>query len=511
MLSDVRNREEITSPPRWRTASFVAVLALFTLLLVYWQTYASIVSIWMRSDTFAHGFFIVPISLYLIWLRRQRLAAIQPRPAPWVVLLLAGLVFGWFAADLVDVMVVKQLMAVAMIPAVLWLLLGAPAVRAIAFPLAYLIFAVPMGENLVPVLQDITAAFSVKALQLTGMPVHWEGRFIHIPSGSFEVAEACSGVRYLIASVALGVLYAYISYQALWRRLVFILLAIVVPIIANGLRAYGIIMLAHHSNYKYAVGADHLIYGWIFFGLVMLLLFWGGRFLAEREPGSSAPQGYRFQNAGAHKPGVHYAWVSVAILVMSSGPVAAHLLSHAVSHHSGPVVHPPQATGDWRGPIETSDPLQPVFVGPLTDLRVKYQQDGKSVLFYHAHYAAQGQGAELISTANKFYNADLLRRIDEKVIDVTLNDGKKWTVRSFKLQAGNRHYLLWQWYEIGGKVTTNPAKAKLYEALARLTLHNEGSAAVMLATEFEVNQHDAHELLKAFMEDMGPAIKNLMI
>ena len=77
-------------------------------------------------------------------------------------------------------------------------------VRRILFPLAYLLFAVPLGDFLVGPLQDVTAVFTVWALQLTGIPVYLEGRFFYIPTGAFEVAEACSGIRYLIASLALG-------------------------------------------------------------------------------------------------------------------------------------------------------------------------------------------------------------------------------------------------------------------------------------------------------------------
>src|SRR3546814_20816354 len=92
----------------------------------------------------------------------------------------------------------------------------------------------------------------VHLLRLTGMPVFLDGYLIQIPTGSFLVAEACSGVRYLLVSVALGVLTAYLFFRSWPRRLLFVALSVAVPIVATGIRAYGIIMLAPLGGYELA-------------------------------------------------------------------------------------------------------------------------------------------------------------------------------------------------------------------------------------------------------------------
>src|SRR5262249_32061829 len=144
------------------------------------------------------------------------------------------------------------------------------------FPLAFLFFAVPIGEFLLPQLMEWTAGFTIAALKLSGIPVFREGQQIAIPSGTWSVVEACSGVRYLIASIVAGALYAYLIYRSPARRLVFIGVSIVVPIVANWVRAYLIVMIGHLSGNVLAAGVDHLIYGWMFFGVVMLIMFWIG-------------------------------------------------------------------------------------------------------------------------------------------------------------------------------------------------------------------------------------------
>src|SRR5699024_10044941 len=190
-------------------------------------------------------------------------------------------VMGWLLAKVADVLFAEQLLLVAMIRVIVWGLLGDKVVRALAFPLAYLFFAVPLGEALIPPLRDFTAAFAVKGLQFCNVPVYWEGRYLTIPTGHFLVAEACSGLRYLIASLALGTFYAYITYRSYCRRVMFIVANNAVPVIANGLLAYGIIMLAYISNMKLSTCIYHIIYGWIFFGVVMFLPFWIGSFWRE--------------------------------------------------------------------------------------------------------------------------------------------------------------------------------------------------------------------------------------
>src|SRR5687768_10320658 len=261
----------------------LALGVIAVILIAYYETTWSMVSIWSRSDTFAHGFLIFPFSAYLIWGQRKHLGTLFARPNPKVLFVLAILGFSWLLGTLASVQVFAQFMVIAMISAAVWAILGNQIACALAFPLAYLLLAVPFGDAFIPPLINFTADFTVTALQLTGIPVYREGNFFTIPSGNWSVVEACSGLRYLIASFTLGTLYAYLTYRSFTRRLIFIALSLIVPILANGIRAYLIVMTGHLSDMQLAVGIDHLIYGWVFFGFVMLVLFWIGSFWREDE------------------------------------------------------------------------------------------------------------------------------------------------------------------------------------------------------------------------------------
>ncbi|MCG5515209.1 exosortase [Ectothiorhodospira sp. 9100] len=204
-------------------AAFLAMLAL------YWPSVEKLVHIWTTSDTYAHGMVILPLSLFLAWTQRHRLAQATPNPSLLGALAILALGAGWFLARAADVTVVQTFVVVAMVPALVLAIMGWQVSRVIVFPLAYLFFAWPVGNFLVPVLQEYTAWFTVWMLRVSGIPTFSEGYYISIPAGDFVVAQVCSGIRYLIASVALGLVYAYLVYRSIWRRLIFVVLSIIVP------------------------------------------------------------------------------------------------------------------------------------------------------------------------------------------------------------------------------------------------------------------------------------------
>lgn len=260
---------------------WLVLLFTLTVFALFYDTAWSMVSIWIRSETYAHGFIILPISLWLAWEKRAELARMEIRPNFWVLGLMVPVGFVWLLSSLVDVLVVQQLTLVTLLVLGIWAIVGNIIAAALSFALGFLFLAVPMGEDLVPPMMEFTATSTVWLIQMTGIPVYREGLYFTLPTGHWSVVEACSGIRYLIASFTLGLLYAYLTYRSLPRRLLFVLASIIVPVIANTLRAYMIVMLGHMSEMKIATGVDHLIYGWVFFGIVMMLLFWIGSLWRE--------------------------------------------------------------------------------------------------------------------------------------------------------------------------------------------------------------------------------------
>ena len=251
----------------------------------------------MTSTAYNHCFLVIPIAFYLLWDRRAALVGVPRQLMPTALLLGVPLAAVWLVSERLGIMEGRQLAAVSFVEVLFLAMLGKRLWWAVAGPLLYLYFLVPFGEFLTPGLQDITTFFIRHGLEILGVPAYIDGYVIEIPQGTFFVAEACAGLRFLIASTAFGCLYTLLMYRSPLRRGVFILVSILVPIIANGLRAIGIVYLGYILGSAEAAAVDHILYGWIFFSLVILLLIALG--LPFREDEVSTGSASRFVEAPA--------------------------------------------------------------------------------------------------------------------------------------------------------------------------------------------------------------------
>lgn len=316
----------VTTQPAAMRSIFVPVMAALaggTLLLVllFLPECRAAVGVWIASTAYGHCFLVLPMAAYLVWDRRDALRGIQPRPTPAFALLAVPAVLAWFAAERLGIMEGRQLAALAGLEVLFLTLLGWRMFLALSGPLLYLVFLVPFGAFITPVLQSFTAGFIAAGLHVLGIPAYITDLTIEISAGSFYVAEACAGLRFLVAAVAFGVFYALLNYRSPGRRIVFIAASVIIPILANGMRALGIVVLGHMLGSAEAAAADHVIYGWGFFSVVMLLL------VAAGMPWRQAPL-----PAASWQPGlpgrVGPLWPALAILgVCAAGPAVAALLN----------------------------------------------------------------------------------------------------------------------------------------------------------------------------------------
>ncbi|WP_324780150.1 exosortase A [Thiobacillus sedimenti] len=491
----------------WPLYGGVTALVLLALAAIFWPTFHAMAAIWERSETFAHGYLIFPISLWLIWRKREALARVRPRPDLRGLVLLAGAGAAWLLADAGSVAVVAQYAFVAMLVAAVWILLGEAFLRAAFFPLMFLFFAVPMGEFLIHPLMNVTADFTVSMLRATGIPVYREGTFFSIPSGNWSVVEGCSGLRYLIASVTLGVLYAYLSYRSFKRRLLFSLAAMVVPVFANSGRAYLIVMIAHLSDMKLALGVDHYIYGWVFFGIVMLLLFWVGSFWREDDlpmPAQPSPQRNAAPERGTGRPLLP---VALAALVLAGlWPVYAHWLE------TRPLPNLPalavQPAGGWR-PAPPFTTWVPHWIGADRQLRQTFAEGRQAVMLELDYYVTQRQDAELINSQNFMIRQKdpAWANVGEGLVTVRIG-GRTRQVRQAKmLGSDGQRILVWQWNLIDRNTVVNDYYAKLVLALDRVRLARDDGLSVLIATPYpETGIQGAAATLARFAADMEPEI-----
>jgi len=291
------------------------------------------VQVWDESTAYNHCFLIIPISAYLIWERRKALAASTPQPNAKLLLAMIPVGLIWLIADKLQILEGRQLMAMTLFQIFIAAVLGLRVWRISAFAILYLYFLVPSGAFLTLPMQEFAARFAVKGVEILGIPVFSNGLDIEVPGARFTVAEACAGLRFLIASVALGTLYGYTMYRSWQRRAAFIVVSIIVPIIANGLRVMGIVVYGYILGNAEAAIADHLIYGWVFFSIVSIILILLGLpfrqdvpifVILETEPASRRGQPLRM----AAVTGISVVFVAlVASPLVTQGPVGVGMES----------------------------------------------------------------------------------------------------------------------------------------------------------------------------------------
>jgi exosortase A len=481
--------------PGWRDAALLVGVLLGVFLALFRHTASSIGETWYSSRTFSHGFLILPMTLYLVWIRRGRLSGLRPLPNYWGLAILLPLSGVWLLAAVGDVRVAQEFALVAMFDAMLWTLLGTKVVRALWFPLAFLFFAVPFGESVIGPLQDFTAHFAVAALGLTRVPAILENRTIWVPSGPWVVAEACSGIRYLISSLVLGLIYASLVYRSRRRRVIFVLASVAVPIVANGLRAYGIILLAYLTDNRLAVGVDHIIYGWIFFTAIQLLLFSVG--LRWREsmapvplavPSNAAPE----SGSSLGKPAVAAVLV---IVVISLAPVAEALLARRALAASKAQIAP-VVTAPWR-PLPSFDHAWAPLLRPSSEMSQSYASANSRVDLYLAVYSG-GERAELVRGYNRVSNPRMWSESVNGHRRLVI-DGQSVNARWDVIQSGAGSRLVWTWYCVEATCTGSPIEVKYLEAKARILGRPATAAVISLSTGYLLDSSEAASGMEDFL------------
>jgi exosortase A len=511
--STIQGQETVTLRC-WRATALIVIATVVLLIALFWQTAASMVSVWYRSQTFTHGFLVLPISASLIWSHRKTVLPLVPAPTLWGFPLLAVIGFGWLLGNLAQVLVVQQVALVALIQAVVWTTLGTAVTRTLLFPLAFLYFVVPIGEFLIPFLQDFSAFFAVEALKLSGVPVFADGRLIEVPSGTWLVAEACAGVRYVIPAVMLGCLFVSLAYRSRMRQFGFMLAAVAVPVLANGVRVYGIIMLGHLSDMRIAIGVDHLIYGWLFFCVVMGLLFGAGlwwRGAADRRPTDIGrhPQSAALQAVKNDTVGSRFSLTALSLTAAGSvallalAPLSAQvLLNRAATPVALHAVAPP-VTLPWDTLAEYQEGWSPHFIGADAEVLKSYALGSQHVHLYIACYVNEKQGAELVNSENRLVDGKLWKQVAEKSGHALIG-GQPLSVRETIIRSPKGEtFLVWSWYWVGGTFTSSPYLAKLLQLKTRLLGEPQVAAAIAIGAGYASQQTDAEQTLQDFLRHMS--------
>lgn len=462
------------------------IVTLFAFCVFYSETILSLIHTWASTGRYEYAFLIPPVSATLVWLRRDQLKQLPAKPAASGLVALTMLCLIWLAGAAAHINLATQFSIIAVIPCLVFIFYGTAITRALVFPLAYLFFAVPFGNFLVGPLQTITARLSVAALQWTPVPVFLDGHYIMTPASTWHVAEACSGVSFFFATTAFGVLYANLFFRRWHRRLIFVILALITPVIANGLRVFFTILIGETFGIQYATGTDHMIFGWQFFGTVLVLLFLVGWPWHETQPDNRTFSQLATARASGAKPKAALGLLVASLVLLGVAPLWINATAgYTVTDRSAKVIALPEALGDLSqtGNVAAESGPGTVFRDADRYARVRYGRGHTKVLVNVAVYAGTpGEESELVNFGNRVFNP--------AAWTVAGNAGDASSSAPSELKAlhlvprgsNDRDWLVWYAYRLGDHVTRSKTMVKIWQAWARLLGQDTTASAVVLAS-----------------------------
>lgn len=469
-------------------------------VVVYFDTFSSIVTLWSTTEAYLHGFLIVPISAGLIWSQRAELSRRNVSVSMLGAMALFCLSAVWLLSEFAGVQLIEQFAVVAMIPAAVLCFAGREIFRTLRFALLYLLFAVPFGDFLIPYLIDFTASFCVDVLNVLGIPVFRDGRFFRIPSGSYEVAKACSGLQYFIATFVLTTLFSHFLFERVSKRVLFIGFALVLAVIANGIRAATVVLLLHYSDLDIAAGEDHEFVGWIIFALMIVALVWiGNRFQdtqVVRESSNPEPK----DRARTATRGRVAAIAAMAVAGAAFGPVLAVSGGSVESTEIVEFTRLPATFDGWTGVEQESTDWRPSFRGYSDMTAGEYRnRRGERVNVAVIRYASQRQDAEVSSTANRVIDPELWSVENIWPVSTLLADGSELRVREVGVRRPGEARLIWSWVEVNGRAVDGIFETKLSELKTLLTGEPSLSAAIIVSSPVSGSHDEARSLLDGFL------------
>jgi exosortase A len=495
-------------PRRWALTAALFTFALVVMAAVYWLTVASFYSVWRGSETYTHCFFVIPIVAFLVWRRRDTLRRMTPEPFLPGLLGIAGAGALWLVAHAAGVLFYEQLAFALLVPMLVLTLFGLHITQALLFPLAFLLLAVPFGEVFHPALMGFTAKATVLGLRLTGVPVWIEGLYLTTPTGNWQVVEACSGLRFLISMFTLGCLFAYLHFRRIRNRILFGVLALVVPVIANGLRAYVMVLTGYLSRREIGAGFDHYAIGWTVFAIVMAVFFYLGSRWRENPPGDASPE--PGPEAGSPAPGPRSAVVAAAAfaIAIALAPAALATWTRPAVEAAPLALGAPAERGGWTAVRTPPSTWSPGFGGAEAENRTVYEKDGALVDCLIGFYRNQSQGRELIHFTNVIVprGESRWRVVAER--DTVLAAAGGLQLHETLIRSPSLHYAVWHTFWLPDEFTPSRTRAKLLQARSRLFGHGDHAAVLILSAPYADTPARARARLASDVEAMLPSIRD---
>ncbi|MGH8201356.1 MAG: exosortase [Steroidobacteraceae bacterium] len=437
--------------------------------LLYWPSSLELHRLWTDwpGETYTHGYLLLLLSLWLIVRDRERLALTPVRPEPLALIPLALMSVAWVWFWRAAIQELQLLLLPLILYAALRAACGRQLARAVAFPIGFLYFAMPLWGDINGIVQELSAKATGVLIWITGIPAFMEGDFVRLPAGWIEIAKSCSGLHELIVGLALAAIYGKLSGEPWRRRLQWLGLMGALSLMVNWVRIFTVVIAAYETDMGSSLVRHHYWLGWWLFAFVFAaFLWWTGRVA----PSGHALSAAEVRNASAPQSGstIGRAAIASTLAVLAAMPVLAYGVGLASSQADVAVtIQWPAAPTGWAGPraADTSE-WQPHFVASSGQSLAAYADPaGSTVAAFVVAYRVQTQSAKLLG-----YRNDLLggpRRMRQRSLRVVDSPAGPWQ-EIVALDSDGSRSLIWTRYRIGNRVFARPRSSQLWYGFAAI-------------------------------------------
>ncbi|AZZ92982.1 exosortase A [Hahella sp. KA22] len=457
-------------------------LVLLAISLGYWQDWLSLFQLWNDSYDYTHGFLVFFVTIWLLYTKREEILKLQPDR--WWIFLPALIVTAsaHLLAKAADVKTVATLSLPCFLIFSGLLLYGKQFFIKVVPTLALLYFALPVWDDIAPLLQRITVFTNQFLLGIFDIPAVIRDLYITIPQGTFFVAGGCSGSRYLLVAMFIANVYGILYLQDIRRSLMLFFISIFFSMLANWVRVFGIIYAGYQTDMKSSLVNDHEVYGWVIFALVCLLpLFISAHFI-EKKAANGNPEEKEAASTDhpAYSPSFHRSavLVSITLFTLLFSPTWLFTLSLTTESESANTAHfqaLPVGDQNWKGPLIKDMDWKPSFHN--TDLStngVYINETGETLQLSINWYFEQHQGKELIYFNNLLFDEKQWSLIRSSSIRLSTASELKVAETLLKKKNTESYVLIRHWYQVGGFIAETNIEAKVLGAFSKLAGDESG-------------------------------------
>ena len=506
-----------------KTIGLQLILLVSAFLLSYWQTIVGLYQQWSTDGDYSYAFLIPAISAYLIWERRHKLGS-TPIASNWV-----GGVF-FFVFLVISAYGILGSSPSAVRPAIPLIILsitlfcfGTEVFKVIWLPLAYLIFMIPLptlfGTLIGVHLKLISTQLGKLILQIFGVSVFVEGNVIDLGITQLQVVDACSGLRYLLPLLALGVIFAYMLERVRWKQVVLVLSAIPIAVITNGIRIGITGLLAHYYSLEAAEGFFHGFSGWLIFMVAFALLF--ALYVLLRVLFREAPtENPSISGNEAERGAVLSRNNTISIVISSVFLLVLALVSYTTAALPtlairGGLSNFPLSIKTWKGEPEKIDTEMIVLSGAQEAFSATYRKGSGNLVSLYIGY----RGSPFLESANFFHSPYVcLPSGGWKTLQIgnhAITDVTKFgtiTVRKMLSESMGQRQVVYYWFQTKSRTSFDVNINRFHLAWHAIQRDNTHDLFIRTMSPFYPNEkmQDAENRMDQFARDMMAALLDFL-